>query len=394
MKKIKVAIVRGPSLNPWEMQNYEPLREQFNLLAIGSTRNLYALSKINFAVTKLPCIGQSVGLVPFGIKFLYKYFGDPQYLQGFEKIISGFDIVHAAELTSAYSLQAVRAKRKGLVSKVTLNVYENIPLLPPFYAARDRLKAEVIKYTDHFIVSTQSSYNSLVAEGVDFKKISVVGAAIDTQFFVQATSDLSQRRFKRSKIGFRENDFIILSAGRLVWEKGWYDLLRAAHWINKYTRNATLPKTIRFLWIGEGPEKEQLGKLICDLHLDQIIILYGSRDFYEMPEIFRIADLFILPSIPTPFWNDQYGTVLIQAMSTGLPIIASQNAAIKEVLGSSGRYVIPQNFHELVEQILQFLLQPKLRSHIGKMNRRRVETKFDTRLIAQKIARIWNTITN
>lgn len=386
---MKVALVRGPSLNPWEIQVYEMLKDKVQFVSVSSNKNLYETKNIKFSNVELLCLGQYFSYIPKGISFLYHMLGDPQYLLGLEKVINGFDIVHAVEITSAYSLQAIRAKRKGLVKAVTLVVWENIPFNFPHIKARDNLKKEVIQFTDHFFVFTKSSQIALLAEGVPENKISNVGATVNTRHFTPRQPNDNKAINLRKKISIGSDEFVILSVGRMVWEKGWYDLIRAAHWLQLKQSKIKLQKKVRFLFVGTGHEEKQLRKMVINLNLEDTIIFYGPESFENMPQLFQLADLFILPSIPIRSWNDQYGTVSVQAMASQLPIIATQNEAIIEVIAKGGLYVIPQNFSQLANAIVRLVKDPSLCSKLGHYNRSRAVNNFDVSVVGNKIYQNW-----
>ena len=202
---MKAAIVRGASLNPWEMQTYEALNGRVELLGIASKFNKFELKKIKFPFAKLHCLGDYFSWLPGGIKLLYKHLGDPQFLIGFDNIVKGYDIVHSAEIRSAYSLQAVRAKRKGLVRAVTLAVFENI-FLDDKLNARRRLKQEVIAGVDYFLASSQGARETLIREGVEREKIGIVYPGIDCRKFRPRLKTDKKRLQVRKKYNFSDQD--------------------------------------------------------------------------------------------------------------------------------------------------------------------------------------------
>lgn len=64
MKK-KIAIIRGPNLNKWEMQNYEPLSGEFDITGYTTFRHLYDINSIKFPVKKLHSISEFFqGIIP------------------------------------------------------------------------------------------------------------------------------------------------------------------------------------------------------------------------------------------------------------------------------------------------------------------------------------------
>ena len=115
--KPKIAIVRGKFLNQYEMQFYNPLVKQYNLLGVGSLTCFH--DRFDFPVTKLPS-PVDIGEFPYKMSVLNRVFTDAHYLFGLENILKGYDIAHAAETYYHYTIQCLEAKRKGYIKKVLL----------------------------------------------------------------------------------------------------------------------------------------------------------------------------------------------------------------------------------------------------------------------------------
>ena len=94
---MKIAIVRGASLNDWEIQNFLPLAKRHELMVVGTRGRKYNFGE-KIRISRPICLGEVLNYVPKGTELLYRFFGDPQVIFGLEKEISGFDIVHVAEL--------------------------------------------------------------------------------------------------------------------------------------------------------------------------------------------------------------------------------------------------------------------------------------------------------
>src|SRR3989344_7879536 len=112
MAKDKIAIVRGGFLNPFELQNYYPLKNKYELRAISSMHPISEEIEIpltkTFSFTDLPDF-------PWKYPILNRLAVDIHYLFGLEQLLRGFDIAHVAETYYHYTRQAVKAKKKGLV---------------------------------------------------------------------------------------------------------------------------------------------------------------------------------------------------------------------------------------------------------------------------------------
>ena len=386
--KRKIAIVRGPGLSKWEMRVYEPLTEWFDLTAIGSTKPVNDTKNIQFPIKQLVCPAQYFASMPKLISIMYTLFGDTQWLNGFDKAVAGSDIVHSVELFNAYSLQAVRAKKKGIVKAVTLTIHENIPFLYDNYAAKMALKQEVIEGTDRFLAINKMSREMLLLEGVDEKRISVIPQSVDTGVFhPPAKQDSENLKKLRKKCNLKPDDFVVLAVGGMVWEKGWYDLIPAALRVREKIKN------VKFIFIGSGPERKYL-ESFSKRHGLQYVITFMTLPYSQMDSMFRIADLFVYPTLPTSKWNAQFGGgVLTEAMSSALPIVATLNGGVIDLVGREGGiFLQPQRFADLADAIIKFAHDPKLRHKIGQRNRKSALKLYSPQVVAKQIKKQWEMV--
>ena len=119
---------------------------------------------------------------------------------------------------------------------------------------------------------------------------------------------------------------LIVSPGRLVWEKGHYDVIRAL---------AHLGGSHRLLVVGAGRERDGLLDYAGRLGVaDRVEIRAVSYEL--MPATFASASAVVLASLSIPGWEEQFGMVLAEALAAGAPVVASASGAIPEVLDGTG----------------------------------------------------------
>lgn len=102
----------------------------------------------------------------------------------------------------------------------------------------------------------------------------------------------------------------------------------------------------------------------------------GALPYDRMPEAFRCADLFVLPSIATPEWQEQFGMSLIEAMSCGVPVVSTHSGAIPEVAEDAAVLCQPNDFVSLFEALKELILEPGRRTELSGLGRRRAEERF------------------
>lgn len=309
--------------------------------------------------------------------------GGSHYMLGLEKALSGVDIAHTAEIFNLYTIQAIRAKKKFKNMKVVVTVWENIPFLQKNNVTV-KFKKEVIDEADHFISITEKARKCLLLEGVKDEKVSVIPMGVDVNIF----SPCSKDNELMNKLGFSEDDFIVLFIGRMVWEKGIFVLLTAAKqllWRSDLDR-----KKLKFLFVGDGPERKKLERLSIDIRNN--VVICPSIDYSKIPSVYSLADIFVLPSIPTRAWQEQFGMVLVEAMASGKAIISTYTGSIPEVLGEAGILIQPADYVSLAESIEKLYFDENLRIKLGAEARKRAVSNFNVNIISEKIKRLYNSL--
>lgn len=129
--------------------------------------------------------------------------------------------------------------------------------------------------------------------------------------------------------------------GRLEPHKGVSTLLRAAaerpHWKVEIT--------------GDGPQRDELEALAAHLGIADRVAFLGFADGEELGDRYRRLDVVAVPSIPWPGWLEQFCRVAVEAMASGVPVVASRSGAIPDVVGDSGILVEPGDPHALRDGI-------------------------------------------
>lgn len=372
----KIAIVRGKFLNKYELQFYEPLVSRYDLLGIGSLTCFH--DKFKFPVKKL---FSPVDLpnFPFKMPFLNRLFIDANYLFGLENLLKGFAIAHSAETYYHFTIQCLNAKRKGLIKRVVVSAFENIPFAGEGIWGRKAFKKRVFKEVDHLIAVSEMSKSTLLIEGCPREKISVINQHIDTS------------RFKPKVKKNKTKDITVLFVGRLEFYKGVYDFVKAAKFLlsDKSLRKYRL----KFVMVGEGSQKHKLLQLEKDLRISRFF-LHKVLPYEKMPQVYQRSDIFIVPSRTTKHWQEQFSTVLLEAKASGLPIISTKTGGIPENVGKAGILVEEGDHQEIARQTAVLIKNPNLRIKLGEQARKDALKRFTIEDGAKKLSLIYEKVYN
>jgi glycosyltransferase involved in cell wall biosynthesis len=317
----RVLVLRGHNANPWELRPWELLRDDFDVSVLVTGSNRYDLEDLDLPVVRVRALRDRL---PRGrVGELGSRLPGDRYL-GLERHLAGADIVHSAELGVWFSGQPAALKEE-LGFRLVLTVWETILFRDTFRAFRGRAyRRQALEQADLFLAATERARECLLLEGADAERIEVSYPGVDVERFRDAHA--AQR-----------DEHLIVSPGRLVWEKGHYDVVRAL---------AKLGGLVRLLIVGEGPERDRLLRYAADLGLGGRVEI-RSVAHAEMPSVFASASCVELGSLSIPLWEEQFGMVLAEALAAGAPILASTSGAIPEVLGESAELFAPGDWVEL-----------------------------------------------
>ena len=216
------------------------------------------------------------------------------------------------------------------------------------------------------------------------KKIEVVYNAVDTEKF---SPDLERRSEMRLCYGFVDSDFVMGMAGRLAEKKGQLFLMKTLLPMLKNNSN------YRLLIAGDAkihPDTtypKEIASFIRQNGLDGNVILTGYVE--DMNGFYTALDLFLLPSFREPF-----GRVLIEAMATETPVIASRVGGVPEVVDHeiNGYLLDPNDSEGWRDSINKLIHDESLRSRFGKAGRSKVLDKFTSQHITSKVVSIYREL--
>ena len=175
---------------------------------------------------------------------------------------------------------------------------------------------------------------------------------------------------------------LILSVGRLVEKKGFYDLLQALLLVK------TKGKRFCCQIYGDGPLSQPLRDWIEEHGLSGEVRLMGDRVQQELIPVFLSAALFVLTPFQTADGDrDGIPNVLLEAMAVGLPVVTTEVAGIPELVehGQTGLMYPPHDVEGLASGIIELLNNPEKRIQLSQAASRKVAEQFDITQAASRL---------
>jgi glycosyltransferase involved in cell wall biosynthesis len=333
----RVLVVRGHQATPWDLHQWEALPDRFDVAYLRTEANGWDVGSV--ALEAVPVRSRRDRLPKGRLGDVAALLAGDRYAEGAEEAYAGADVVHAEELAYWFAADAARAKaRHGF--KLVQTVWETLPMLRTYRRGGPaRFRDEVLAATDLFLPATERARIALLLEGVPEEKIAVCSPGIDVARFAAAEAGAA-------------TEHLIVAPGRLVWEKGQHDALRALALLHRgivALPDGTVARP-RLQIVGSGPEEGRLRAYAQELGVADSVT-FGSVPYADMPGVFARASALLLGSqssalgqrhpldVPRAFWEEQFGFVFVEAMAAGLAIVATTNGAIPEVLAGHGTLV-------------------------------------------------------
>lgn len=235
------------------------------------------------------------------------------------------------------------------------------------------------KVVEAAFVAAISEYNKelIISEchGNYREKVNVVHCGVDTEVF--------RARAHETPYEKGENPFMILCIGTLHEVKGQAYLIDACHQLRAKGHN------FECHFVGDGPDRQALTELVEKAGLSDKVHFHGRLTRDEIARLLLDADVLTAPSVPTRDGRREgIPVVLMEAMGSGVPVIASNLSGIPELVNDqlTGMLVTPRDSTSLANALERYIKNPDLRLHLGRAGREKVVNEFDLNKNAAKLA--------
>jgi phosphatidylinositol alpha-1,6-mannosyltransferase len=170
-----------------------------------------------------------------------------------------------------------------------------------------------------------------------------------------------------------ENGPLLVFVGRLVPEKGVFDVLEALRMIQCDLPGATA------LIVGEGPSRETLKEFTDSSDLTGTVFFPGWIKPSEIVSYMAAGDFVLGPSKESPNgWIEAFGLTMVEAMASGTPLIATRSGGIPDLVtdGETGILVDPGNTAAITAAVKELVQNPDVAARIGVAARERARSRY------------------
>jgi len=279
-----------------------------------------------------------------------------------------YDVIHVHGMTPTQTDLALFLSRFSRAKKIYTHHYDPETRGGRLTNVYSYIGRENLRNADEIVASTLSyaQTSRFLSPFIHRTKIIPMGVDVNrfggTQTGPEIAQILTPFQFKKT----------VLYVGKLIYYKGIEYLLWA------FSKLAT--DDAGLIVVGRGHEEAALRQLADKLGVSKRVAFLGTVPEPILPSIYSSADVVVLPSISR---REAFGIVLLEAMASGKPVIASDIPGVRDVVddGRTGYLVPPRDPASIARALTHILSEPKIARRLGAEARAKATRYYD-----------WNTI--
>lgn len=226
-----------------------------------------------------------------------------------------YDIIHVHSVPDFEVFATLIPRLMG--ARVILDIHD---IVPEFYASKFKVSERSfvfrwlllvekmsIAYSNHVIISNHLWYEKITQRSVRPEKCTTIINYPDLSIFAS-----------RGEKAQANGDFVMCYPGTLNWHQGLDLAIKAVALLRD-----KVPQ-LKFLIIGDGPDREKLKTMVREQHLENRVELRGFVPIEEVAGTMATINLGVVPKRKDSFGNEAFSTKIMEFMAMGVPVVASR----------------------------------------------------------------------
>ncbi len=359
-KRLEVAIIT----NDWDTGKEEELEDKgINLVKIG---------------------GKTSPIVRINLSIMLN--SDP-----LSKVLRDFDVVHAHHAFVPLSFKALGCASSlnmpAVLTTHTISFMYDFRLWKVIGGRLSIIRGSINRANRIIAVSNAAAkFIEHFLEEENRDKVDIIPNGVDTARFTPSSPE--EREKIKSELGI-ESEKVVLYLSRMSIRKGPNILLKAFSSLLDEL-DSEIRKTTLLIMAGSGEMLPALKAQAKILGIEKNVMFTGKVGDELVPKLFKIADIFVLPSITA----EAFGMVILEAMASGVPVVATRVGGIPEILKKSkcGVLVEPLSEAELTGAMFRLLGNPDVAAKMGKKGRHAAEKYYSWDVISKKVVEVYREV--
>lgn len=294
------------------------------------------------------------------------------------------DIIHSqCEIFSMRFAKIISRKTKAPIVHTYHTMYEDyVGYVIPFERlgkwAVKFLSNKLLKKVSIVVAPTRKVENMLKDYGLK-QELHVVPTGISLDKHRETMED-EERLSRRRALGIADDEFVLISLGRLGNEKNTEELISFFANVQKKHPNT------RLLIVGDGPNRANLEKITLELGLKEKVIFTGMVEPSEVQKYYKLGDLYVSAST-----SETQGLTYAEAAANKLPLLCREDPVLKDVI-VSGQNGYEYTNEDEFERSLEFIINnPEWRTKAGEESNM-IADSFDKHTFAESIEELYKSL--
>lgn len=234
----------------------------------------------------------------------------------------------------------------------------------------------VFKKADIVTVISEHLKKRAIKNGVEPSKIRVIPNAVEIPLFLRNFYK-QEPEITRKTLNIKEDEKVIITVSRLVRKNGIEDLIKAMKYVGA-----------KLIICGIGEDESKLKNLAKDLEIENKVLFEGNIEHEKIPQYLWLSDVFCRPSL-----SEGLGNVFLEAMTAGLPVVATPVGGIPDFLkdGETGWFCKVKNPKSIAEKV-KYILDSKNKEEVERVKEnaeKLVREKYNWALVVKQMKEVF-----